>query len=120
MSNPEGEIMVVVPLSKPVEDAGEEKPGAPASCSASWVTYAAAATLAAGGALLVCGHRRAGMVAAASGAALAMLDQRDTVVAWWDALPNYLAEIQEVLGQAQETLGDLNAQRDRLNKALAR
>jgi hypothetical protein len=83
-----------------------------------WVTIAAAATLAAGGALLVCGKPRAGMVAAASGAALAMLDQQETVAMWWKALPNYLAEIQDMLGRVQETIDDISAQRERLHKAL--
>ena len=39
-------------------------------------------TLAASGALLVTGYRRAGLIAAASGVALAMLDERDGRT-WW-------------------------------------
>jgi HPt (histidine-containing phosphotransfer) domain-containing protein len=82
------------------------------------VAIAAAATLATGGALLVCGKPRAGMVAAVSGAALAMLDQQETVSAWWSALPNYLAQIQDVLARVQETLDDISVQRDRLHRTL--
>jgi hypothetical protein len=110
--------MVVVPLAKPAAEASEEKPNARASCSQNWVTYAAAATLAAGGALLACGRPRAGIIAAATGTALTFLDQQDLVAAWWKALPNYLAQIQDVLEQVQETIDDLSAQRDRLHKAL--
>ena len=65
--------MVVVPLSKSVSSVG----GACASKANSrhWVGMVAAGTLAASGALLVAGKRRAGLVTAVSGVALAMLDQ---------------------------------------------
>jgi hypothetical protein len=109
--------MVVVPLAKPAKTMDEEARDCDASCM-SWVTMAAAATLAAGGALMVCGRPRAGLVAAAGGTALAMLDQQETVVAWWKSLPGYLAEIQEILGRVQVTLDDVSAQHDRLHKAL--
>jgi hypothetical protein len=109
--------MVVVPLTKP-QSTMDEEANASDSSSVNWVTIAAATTLAAGGALLVCGRPRAGLVAAASGAALAMLDQQEIVSTWWKALPNYLAEVQEVLGKVQDTLDDISAQRERLHKAL--
>jgi len=109
--------MVVVPLTKPQKTTDEE-PSACASNSVNWVTMAAAVTLAAGGALMVCGRPRAGLVTAASGMALTMLDQQETVVAWWNALPNYLAEIQGLLGRVQETLDDVTAQHERLHRVL--
>jgi hypothetical protein len=109
--------MVVVPLTKP-QKTTDEAPSAGESCSVNWVTMVAAATLAAGGALMVCGRPRAGLVTAASGMALTMLDQQETVVAWWNALPNYLAEIQGVLGRVQETIDDVTAQHERLHRAL--
>ena len=109
--------MVVVPLPKPEKSTGEA-PGALESCSVNWVTMTAAATLAAGGALMVCGRPRAGLVAAATGMALTVLDQQEIVVAWWKALPNYLAEIQEVLGRVQDTIDDVSAQHERLHRAL--
>jgi hypothetical protein len=109
--------MVVVPLAKRA-NRSDEAPYASESCSVNWVTMAAAVTLAAGGALMVCARPRAGLVAAASGTALALLDQQETVVKWWNALPGYLAEIQEILGRVQETLDDVSAQHERLHKAL--
>ena len=45
----------------------------------SWVQMAAAGTLAASGALLIAGKRRAGLVTAMTGTALVMLDQQDVV-----------------------------------------
>jgi hypothetical protein len=109
--------MVVVPLTKP-QKTMDEMPEAGESCSVNWVTMVAAAALAAGGALMVCGRPRAGLVTAASGMALTLLDQQDTVVSWWNALPNYLAEIQGILSRVQETLDDVTAQHERLHHAL--
>ena len=88
--------------------------------SANWLGYAAAGTLVAGGLLLLSGNRRAGLVAAAAGAALTMLDQKETVCALWNALPGYIDKVQGVLGQAQETVAELSAQQDRLRQILAR
>lgn len=109
--------MVVVPLTKPANSMDEEPYSSDTSC-VNWLTIAAATALAAGGALLVCGRPRAGLIAAASGTALAMLDQQDTVADWWRALPNYLAQVQDVLGRVQETIDDISAQRERLHQAL--
>jgi hypothetical protein len=109
--------MVVVPLAKPVDDSNAT-PRAREVCPASWVSIAAAGTLAAGGALILCGKPRAGLVTAASGTALIMLDQQETVRRWWNALPGYLADIQDTLGRVQTALEDIAAQRERLHKLL--
>jgi ABC-type transporter Mla subunit MlaD len=70
--------------------------------------------------LLLYGKRRAGTVAAASGVALALLDQQDTVRAWWNALPGYLDQVQGVLNQVQDTLEDVAEHREKLRRILAR
>ncbi len=111
--------MVVVPLAKPA-DASNTAPSARGACSMSWVSIAAAGTLAAGGALILCGKPRAGLVTAASGTALIMLDQQETVSRWWNALPGYLADIQDMLGRVQTAVDDISAQRERLNRLLAK
>jgi hypothetical protein len=107
--------MVVVPLSKPANNPDP----APRTCRArslNWVSIAAAGSLAAGGALIVCGKPRAGLVTAASGTALAMLDQQEVVRTWWNALPGYLAQVQDMLGRVQAALDDVSAQRERLHQ----
>jgi hypothetical protein len=111
--------MVVVPLSKPAENTSQAPPARSAN-EFDWLRYAAAGALAAGGALLVTGYRRAGLIAAASGAALAMLDQREIVNAWWDVLPKCLEEVQTMLGHAQATVQDLSLQGERLREVLGR
>jgi hypothetical protein len=110
--------MVVVPLSKSVSSAGESC--ASEAKSMSWVRIAAAGTLAAGGALLVAGKRRAGLVTAMTGAALVMLDQQEVVSQWWNALPGYLEEMQEMLGRAQAAVDDLTVQGEKLRRVLGR
>ncbi|MGA7653928.1 MAG: hypothetical protein WBE36_18255 [Terracidiphilus sp.] len=90
-----------------------EPPGK-ACASPLWVRYGAAGSLLAGGVLLLTGQRRAGLVASAAGAALAMVDEKELVKKWWDALPNYLNTAQRMLDQAQQTIDDLASKRDKI------
>jgi len=111
--------MVVVPLSK-VTEVSRDATSASEANSANWIRIAAASTLAASGALLITGNRRAGLVTAAVGATLAMLDQKETVSLWWDALPGVLEQIDDLLGRAQNAVEDFSAQGQRLRRALGK
>ena len=110
--------MVVVPLTKSRSNASESC--ASGAESISWVRFAAAGTLAASGALLVAGKRRAGLLMAVSGAALALLDQHEVVGKWWNALPGYLDEVQGTLGHAQAAVDDLSVQGEKLRRVLGK
>ena len=110
--------MAVVPLSKSARNEGGSC--AKGANSTHWVGMVAAGTLAASGALLVAGKRRAGLVTAVSGAALAMLDQQEVVGRWWNALPGYLDEIQGMLGRAQCAVEDLSVQGEKLRRVLGK
>lgn len=113
--------MVVVPLSKQTDDmANSPEAGAQEGGSTNAIGYAAAGTLVASGALLLSGNRRAGLLAAAAGTALTMLDQQETVRHWWSALPGYLEHAQKLLGRVQEAVDDVSAQQERLRRAFAR
>ena len=114
--------MVVVPLARGEyrssessfetrEDAGE---------SVNWIRYAAAGTLAAGGALLVSGHRRIGLVTALSGAALALIDQQDAVIKCWNRLPEFLDDLQGTLSKTQAAVEDISIQSQKLRQALGK
>ena len=59
-------------------------------------------------------------MAAVAGTTLAAIDQRETVCAWWNALPGYLAELQETLGRIQGAVDDLSAQQEKLQKVFTR
>jgi len=111
--------MVVVPLSKEANDAATT-PGVAESETMNWVGFAAGGTLVTAGLLLLAGERRAGVVAAASGTALALLDQKQTLHSWWNALPGYIDQVQEVLNRVQSTVEDVAAKREALRRALAR
>jgi hypothetical protein len=111
--------MVVVPLPQP-ENEFKPVPRACADKAQNWVRFAASGTLVAGGVLLMTGRRRAGLVAAASGAALAMLDQQEALRSWWNLLPEYIDDVQKLLSQVQNTMEEVSAQRERLHRILSR
>ena len=112
--------MAVVPLTKPIAEKVQAAPQPCGSKPVNWASLAAAGTLATSGVLLVNGQRRAGLVAAAAGTALAMLDQQEAVRKWWEALPAYLTEAQNILSRVQTALDDIAAQRERLHQLLDR
>jgi hypothetical protein len=111
--------MVVVPLSKGVDESSEA-PRAKKDKTAEWIRFAAAGTLAASGVLLVSGRRKAGLITAASGTVLVMIDQQDAVREWWNKLPGFLQELNELLSRAQDTVQDLSTQGERLRNALSK
>ena len=111
--------MVVVPLSQPVNDFSA-MPEIVESETMNWVGFAAGGTLVTAGLLLLAGERRAGMVAAASGTALALLDQKPTLNSWWNALPGYIDQVQGVLGKVQNTVNEVAEKRETIRQALAR
>jgi hypothetical protein len=110
--------MVVVPLSKPAGAEAALETAGEGSCTL--VSMVAAVSLATGGVLLATGKRRAGLVAAAAGTALAMVDQKETVTQWWNALPEYLKKLQELLGRVEGAVEDVSEQRERLHKIFKR
>jgi hypothetical protein len=113
-----GENMAVVPLSR-TEYQGNNHANR-TSEGTDWARIAAGGSLVAGGLLLLTGHRRAGLVSAAAGTALAVLDQQETVMAWWNALPGYIEQAQRVLGQVEESVAEVAAQRERLQRILTK
>ena len=111
--------MVVVPLSKPENEAPVQ--AGVAECEAmNWLGFAAGGTLVAGGLLMIIGERRAGLVAAASGTALAMLDQPETLRTWWEALPGYIDQVQHLIGRVQDTVNEVAVKREELRVILAK
>lgn len=94
--------------------------GGQSSDATYWIRVAAAGALATSGVLLMAGKRRAGLVAAAAGTALIVLDQQDTVRNWWSHLPSYLEEVQGILNRAQGAVDELSAQGERLRNILSR
>jgi hypothetical protein len=111
--------MVVVPLNQPEKEARSAR----RICAAedtNWARIAAGGSLLASGLLLLAGKRRAGLATAATGTVLALLDQQETVKAWWDALPGYIDNVQNLLGKVEESVAEIESQRARLDKVLSR
>jgi len=125
--------MVVLPLSRLPNDydanMGGQQPnpsqngdegGDQSSDSVKWLRFASAASLVASGALLLSGKRRAGLFVAATGTALALLDQQDLMRKWWTMLPYYIDDIQQLLNQAEGAVEEFAAQREKLGQVLGR
>jgi hypothetical protein len=83
-----------------------------------WTKYAAGGALVAGAALILSQQKRAGLVVACAGTALALLDQKDAVRAGWNAIPGYLDQIETVLTQVQEVVRDVAENRAKLGRIL--
>ena len=79
-----------------------------------WMRIGVGTTLLTGSLLLLAGRRKAGLVVTAAGTALAMLDNKELVSEWWDALPGYLDQAQRLLDQAAATIDDLTEKRDKI------
>jgi hypothetical protein len=111
--------MEVVPILKPRKDfAGAPRPTG--TESGDWTGYVAGGSLLAAGLLLLAGQRRAGLLVAASGTALVLLGEQETVRSWWNALPGYIDEGQQLINQLQGAMDGLETQRGRLEQLLAR
>lgn len=112
--------MELLPLAASEDESSRPSVSSGKDDTQQWMRVTAAGTLAASGVLLMAGKRRAGLVTAAAGTALVVIDQQDTVCAWWNRLPEYLAEAQSVLTSLQSTVDELSAQGDRLRTAFER
>lgn len=118
--------MAVLPLSQLPRDFDAD-PNAPRRArqtqdegEVNWLRVTAAATLVTGGALLLAGKNRLGLVAAAAGTSLAMIDQQDKLKKWWELLPGYIVEVQGVLNQVDKAVEEFAAQREKIGHVLGR
>ena len=85
-----------------------------------WVKVAACGSLVAGGLLLLTGQKRAGLVMAASGTALALMDHEDTLKRWWEALPGYVDRAQSMFEQVRDVVEDVAQKGESLRRVLSR
>jgi hypothetical protein len=122
----QGELMVVLPVSSAPRNA-QSDPDAPQGVnqasddsSLNWLRASSALTLVASGALLLSGKNRLGLVAAATGTSLAMIDQQDTLTKWWAMLPGYIAQVQGILEQVESAVDQFGQQREKLGQILGR
>lgn len=111
--------MVVVPLTQPERGMRLRLPSLGVDGS-NWARVAAGGSLLAGGLLLLTGNRKAGLVTAAAGTALAIVDQQETVKSFWHSLPGYIDHAQKVLHQVEDAVTEVASQRERLHQIITR
>ena len=92
----------------------------PRNESHDWVKVAACGSLVAGGVLLLTGQKRAGLVMAASGTALALMDHEETLKRWWEALPGYIDRAQSMFEQVRGVVEDITEKGESLRRVLSR
>jgi hypothetical protein len=92
----------------------------PETESFDWVKLAACGTLVTGALLLLSGQKRAGLVMAASGTALALLDHEETLRDWWNSMPEYVDRAQYMLEQVQDVVEDITEKGESLRRVLSR
>lgn len=92
----------------------------PRTANVDWVKVAACGSLITGGLLLLSGQKRAGLVMAASGTALALLEHEDTLRRWWEALPGYVEQAQCMFEQVQGVMENVAEKGESLRRVLSR
>ncbi|MBS1802573.1 MAG: hypothetical protein JST28_04370 [Acidobacteria bacterium] len=85
-----------------------------------WAKVAACGSLVAGGLLLLTGHKRAGLVMAASGTALALMDHEETLKRWWEALPGYVDRAQSMFEQVRDVMEGVAEKGESLRRVISR
>jgi hypothetical protein len=83
-----------------------------------WITLLAAGSLLAGGVLLVSGHKRSGLVVAAAGTALAMIEEKEAIQLLWKKVPGYVKDAQSFLDKAEGYMNELSAEGEKLHSIL--
>lgn len=79
---------------------------------------AAGTALVAGGLLILGRQRRSGMVVAAAGTALALLDHQDKLRVWWQELPTFVSQVQHLVAQVQDKVSEIAARREAFAEAV--
>ncbi|MGB6130510.1 MAG: hypothetical protein WBG54_01930 [Acidobacteriaceae bacterium] len=84
-----------------------------------WTRSVAAGSLAAGAVLLLTGRRRSGLILAAAGAAVALLENPESVRDAWNSLPRYIRSGQDFIARAEDFVQELNRQGHRIRNVVA-
>ena len=112
--------MVAVPIPRTGQPTQLRSLGTGAAAPTDWTHLLAAGTVVAGGALMIAGHKKAGLAVAAAGTALVLLEEPEVLDKWWKSLPGYLAEAQGFLDKVEGYLNEASVQGHRIQSILRR
>lgn len=114
-------VAVPIPRTGPTQlpSVGSAAPASPAA-SSDWTHYLAAGAVVAGGALMIAGHKKAGVAVAAAGTAFALLEEPAVIESWWKNLPSYLAQAQTFLDEVENYLQEAATQGQRIQSVFRR
>ncbi|HLJ77552.1 MAG TPA: hypothetical protein VKT75_09070 [Acidobacteriaceae bacterium] len=84
-----------------------------------WTRSVAAGSLVVGAILLITGKRRSGLVVAAAGAAVTLLENPKAIKDAWDSMPRLVRASQDFLVRVEDFVDELNKQGIRLRKVLS-
>lgn len=84
-----------------------------------WTRSVAAGSLIVGAILLVTGRRRSGLVVAAAGATVALLENPKAIKDAWDSMPRVMRASQDFLVRVEDFVDQLNKQGIRIRKVLS-
>lgn len=87
---------------------------------APWTRAVAAGSLLAGAYFLFTGRRRAALVAAVAGAAVAALEKPEVFQEIWENAPKHLRTGQDLLLKAEDVMVDLKSKGDKLRAMLSK
>jgi hypothetical protein len=109
--------MSIVSLPRPkVREHEDVNAGHPDSIDL--VDIAAGGALFAAGLLLLTNRRRTGMAMGVAGAALTLLSHQEAVRDWWDQIPTYVEQVQNMIGRVQCAMEELAITRENLQTTL--
>lgn len=100
-----------------------DQPGNPRGAGSCWTRGVAAGALATGAGLIAGGKRRPGLIAAAAGVMVVLLERPEDVSAVWAGIPRFIQASRRLLDRTEDIVQDLTSQaetvRDFLDKATA-
>ena len=111
--------MVIATISNPVSRPPRVTEF-PATAQVDWVKLAACGSLLTVGLMLLSGQKSGGLVMAAAGTALALMDHEETLREWWEAMPGYVDRAQSMLQQVEGMVENITEKGESLRRVLSR